>query len=372
VNVPKRTTERFRILDAGLVLRGPAEVVDPIAFAYRRFVAQDAGPQAIRIELEGAGAASIRVDGRDIPRVPGLDSGLQLYQCVLDALMDRFGSHALLHAAALRIRSGGALLLAAPSGHGKSSLALELAYRGLGFLGDDYAPLDLERREILPYPRAVGIDPEGSAPIPGPFRRQVGGAGVVRLFGKCLLDVGSVLGEPAVVSDPQPLRGVVLLSAHGSTRPETPTRILIAAREEDGAALQSFLAETAGIEILDRADRRRLSMWNLRLDREAAPTEALSRVLESEQVLFSEKVWDERPDFQGPPALTPVRRREAAEFLGRELLNRRRAGRLLARHGGSLTALFLSLAGALREASCWSLRVGEFAETAALIDSLAD
>ena len=83
-------------------------------------------------------------------------------------------------------------------------------------------------------------------------------------------------------------------------------------------------------------------------------------------------IWDELPDFQGQPSVVPVRRREAAEFLGREMLNRRNGGRLLARHGGSVTALFLHLAAALREASCWMVSVGGAGATADLIESLAD
>ena len=53
------------------------------------------------------------------------------------------------------------------------------------------------------------------------------------------------------------------------------------------------------------------------------------------------------------------------------MLNRRNGGRLLARHDGNVTTLFLHLAGALREASCWSVSVGRCGETADLIESLA-
>ena len=371
MNVPNEPRTHFRILQTGVTLRGPAEIVDPIAFAYRRFRVEDAGPAAIRLDLDSLDAVSVLVSGRSVDLVPDLDVGLQFYQFLLDALMDRLGSHALLHAAALRTRSGGALLLAAPSGHGKTSLTLELAHRGLGFLGDDYAPLDLDRRRVLPYPRAVGIHPDGDAPIPPPFRSLATQPGVTQLFGKSLLDVGQVLGETSVVTEPVPLRSVVLLTARESSSGGLPTRIVVAARRGDGDELQAFFAGTSGIEILERAERPHLSLWSLRLEHEASPTEALSRVLDSDKVLFSEKIWDERPDFRGRPAVVAVRRREAAEFLGREMLNRRSEGQLLSRHGGNVTALFLHLAGALRETSCWSVSVGGCAETADLIESLA-
>ena len=66
----------------------------------------------------------------------------------------------------------------------------------------------------------------------------------------------------------------------------------------------------------------------------------------------------------------PVARREAAERLAREVLNRRSGGRLLARYGGSLARVFVDLAGALGQARCWRIRVGGCAETADLVQRL--
>jgi hypothetical protein len=52
------------------------------------------------------------------------------------------------------------------------------------------------------------------------------------------------------------------------------------------------------------------------------------------------------------------------------MLNRRRGGRLLERYGGSVARLFFDLAGALREAACWRLRVGRSPDTAELVERL--
>ena len=70
------------------------------------------------------------------------------------------------------------------------------------------------------------------------------------------------------------------------------------------------------------------------------------------------------------PKATPVKRLEAAELLGRELLNRRVGGDLLARYDGNLSLLFMDLAGALRDAACWRIRVGDMQKTADLIEQL--
>jgi hypothetical protein len=53
------------------------------------------------------------------------------------------------------------------------------------------------------------------------------------------------------------------------------------------------------------------------------------------------------------------------------MLNRRVGGRLLARYGGSVSRLFLDLAGSLRDADCWRLYVGDYRATADLAEQLS-
>lgn len=367
----KTVTHHFRILGLGLSLAGPPGVMEPIATAYRRFAAAETDvEEPVRIELDADG--ELRVDGEPVRLVPNLDQTLQVYQQFLATLMDRIGSHAILHAAALVGPAGGALLLAAPSGHGKSSLTLELARRGLRFMGDDYAPLDLDRREVWPYPRTVGLTLDESTPIPEDLRGRIRDHAVTKLFGKSLLDVGELLGEATIADEPASLRHVILLTSHtggGGKLPDT-TRIDLASRIEDADELEELFAATDGAEIVQRKDLEHLRVWRLRLRHDRRPTEALSKAFDSGRIVLLEKYWDKKPDFASPPRATPIKRREAAEFLGRELLNRRGGSRLLARYGNSVAALFLDLAGALREADCWQVAVGRCAETAELIQEV--
>ena len=69
-----------------------------------------------------------------------------------------------LHAAALAYR-GGAILLVAASGSGKSTTAWALANRGFGYLSDELAPIDLDTLEVEPYPHALCL----KARPPPPF-----------------------------------------------------------------------------------------------------------------------------------------------------------------------------------------------------------
>jgi hypothetical protein len=366
-----RVSRAYRVLDVALTVAGRPGEVAAIDLAYRRF--RSAAPPAAEahpLELELVDETALRVGARRVPLVPGLDRGLQLYQQLQTALMDAIEHHAVLHAAALVGRDGEALLLAAPSGHGKSSLALELARRGLGFLGDDVAPLELARRRIWPFPRAVGVVPRSDGPLGEPFRAHALDPAAPRLLGKSLLDVGDVLGEAALAVEPAPLRRVLVLASGSADAPPATTRVDLAARAEDGEELDGLFRATPGAEVLERRDLGPLRAWRLRLHHDRRPTERLARVFESDQIVLFEKHWDVPPDFTGRPELRPLPRRVAAEVLAREMLNRRRSGRLLARYGGSVTRLFLDLAGTLSQADCFSLRVGDCAGTADLVERL--
>lgn len=357
------------ILDLGLTLDGPGPLVEPIAYAYRRFALDEPATGSLTIRMPGDAPLFVDIDGRRVELIQGIDPCTQLYQVFLDVVMDRLGSHALLHGAALLSpASGGVLLLAAPSGHGKSSLALELVRRGFGFLGDDYAPLDLENRHVHPYPRAVGLTTDAARHM---ATELVGRPGS-ELMGKRLVDVGELLGEDRLVRDPAPLRHIVLLSASLEGALHARTIIRLAARAAVAPEIDAVFAATEGVEIVAREQRDQACYWRLRVNPESgAPTGALAHVLESDRVLFVEKEEERRPDFSAAPAAQPVSRREAAELLGRELLNRRSGGRLLSRYEGSVAALFVDLAGALRDASCFRVRVGGRTATADLICDLA-
>jgi hypothetical protein len=371
------TASGFTVLDTQIVLSGPERWIRPINAAYARFlVPAESIAGAIRIELHQdneENGETIRVDDRSFPIVSGLDTGIQLYQRFLLVLMSNIRSHAVLHAAALVLPQGGALLLAAPSGHGKSSQTLELVRRGLKFLSDDYAPLDLERREIHPYPRAVGVLPEGTAPIPESFRRASESPQTVTILGKQLVDIGAVQGEDCLANTPQPLRKIILLSSTAAASGDAvaTTLLKVAARNTEAKRIEAALQRVEGVTILQTGELPELRIWELQIQHDRHPTRALSDILIDDAVIFTDKSWASRPDFDAEPHRVCIKRRETAQFLGRELLNRRDAGRFLERYDGCIPEMFLDLAGALADTDCWQVTVGRFKETADMIEEIA-
>jgi len=360
---------RFRILDVNVELAGPDRLIAPIVWSYRRFSEQAAGDGEVqRVCCTDEEPPKLSVNGQLIPLFPNVDQTLQVYQQFLECVFLNCEKHALLHAGVLSDASRGAFLLAGPSGHGKTSLTLELLDRGHDFLSDDFAPLDFEKLTVAPYPRAVSLIPSGQAPIPDLFRRAATKEDCVQLFDKSLIDVGQLLGEQRVVQQPLPLRHVILLSSGDA--PQQATRVDLAARGEHADRIEQRLGAIAGVEVQSSREFPEIRAWRLRLDPKSRSSRELTELQDDEGVLFSQKSWEQQPDFSNEPTAERIRRFEAAEWLGREWLNRRGAGRLAQRYGGDGTALFLDLASALREARCWRVKVGRFDETADLIQQL--
>ena len=64
--------------------------------------------------------------------------------------------HLLLHASSVE-KDGKALIMTGLSGSGKSTLSAMLAERGWRFMGDEFALLDLDTGNILPFPRLISL-----------------------------------------------------------------------------------------------------------------------------------------------------------------------------------------------------------------------
>jgi hypothetical protein len=72
-----------------------------------------------------------------------------------------------LHAGVLELGQR-AFVLAAPSGHGKSTTTWALLHHGFRFLSDELAPLDLQSLTVHPFPRALCVKRDPPAPYPLP------------------------------------------------------------------------------------------------------------------------------------------------------------------------------------------------------------
>ena len=365
------TTYHLRVLDVSVALCGPQDVLRPVVRAYGRFLMQSPPADGTHeIRLESAQADSFQDGSNTVPVIGGANLTLQIYERFLNAVFDRVAAYAVLHAGAVVDARGEALLIAGPSGFGKTSLTLELLCRGLGFLSDDYAPIDLLTGKVQPYPRTVGLLPDGSARTPQRFVDAAANPVWPRLLGKALVDVGEVLGEAVISKRPAPLGHVVFLEA-GEGESAYRSVVHIGVWPRGVAEAEALIEEIPGVEVLGRSDRDDITIWQVELHHEQLPTERFSDLLERDFVAFSETRPSVDPDFRSEPHLTPLKRREVAFLLCREVQNRRPRGRLMQAYEGDTTRLFLDVAASLASARCFRLQVGNFESMVNLLEELA-
>jgi hypothetical protein len=265
----------------------------------------------------------------------------------------------LVHAAVVA-RAGGALLLCASSGTGKTTLALALTRHGFDFLSDELAPLDLEGRTVLPFPRALGLRSGTLALLPwlaAGGRRGRNAKGEFKLFLDPADLPGVRLGGAAA------LRDVVFLAPpRDETERDAPRdQVLELTLDAPSREFEEALAGLAGIEQVRRLPERETCTIRLRVRPQGALSQRVEQLARAFGVAIVAARWGAHaaPRFESPPELARLGAGDGLLELARHLLNARGATRLLARYDGSVNRLLLALAGALAGARFWRLTVGE-------------
>ncbi|HEU5179972.1 MAG TPA: hypothetical protein VFW45_04225 [Candidatus Polarisedimenticolia bacterium] len=190
------------------ILTDDLSVAGLLRFQYRHFLAPGALRAQRRIVLRlHAPRPSITIATRrfPLPRSAPASHGLSL---LTEALIDALRGYLIFHAGVVS-SEGRALLICGPPGFGKTSLVMELARRGCGFLSDDYAPIGVRDGAVHPFPRSVAIVSDS------PWARDLLRVSKVREWGKHLLDPAAVPGMR--VGGPSPPAAVLLLGPRSGT-----------------------------------------------------------------------------------------------------------------------------------------------------------
>ncbi|MBC7237824.1 MAG: hypothetical protein H5T69_18430 [Chloroflexi bacterium] len=285
----------------------------------------------------------------------------------LEAVFARSPGYLFLHGAAVNL-AGKGILLAGPAHHGKTTLALELARRGFGFLGDDIAALCREDRHLYPFPKSVRLWPDD---LPGHIRRE--DPALLFWAGKYVLDVERLC--PGCVASTTPLSHVVLLAdpldPPGVDENGLGESLDIVLDHADDQVLAG-LGQLAGVRVV-----RTFSYWGrfgvrLRLadrPKTVAEIETLCRE-RNVRLLGSAARFDLFPGFEGPASLRPLAHTLAARALFRQLRGHFTFGNNSPGPRPPALRILLDLARAIGDARCFELRLGPLSEMADLICGL--
>jgi len=319
------------------------------------------------------------------------------YDGVLNAIVAGVRSHFLIHAGVVSY-GGQGVILAADSGHGKTTLVLELVRRGFKFLSDEMAALGRADRLVYPFPRSLRVRPDTLERVGFPEAA----VGAPRWLGKLILDVeeiqpGSlgqaarisyivIMRDPAEVEHPQPDdRGSTDSRFRHFSREERhvsheEARPIAGERERELGILvdrldENLLAAVCQIEgvtaVRPTVERGYPAFWVRAIHR----MRVLSRIeaLCQERgilVLDISKRYERQPTFECPARLEPIPRSQAVMELLRRFQGGHRSALLREEFGGSSTRLFMELAALVGAADCYQLFVGPLEEMADLICGL--
>lgn len=315
------------------------------------------------VRLEGDSPA-LETDGTHLPLAPA-NPGLHAWSAILGNLAGRIGDRWLLHGAALS-RNGRGLFLAAPSGFGKTTLALTLADRGFGLLADDLAPLHRERRRLEPFPRSLSLREGTRALLPPETAERALGACRWRTpdDAEWLVDPVRLFGaSPEAV----PPACVVLLRP-----PDSPdgVRRYVAAEVLFVPGLEPSREELRADPDLEAAapSRSKSGLVEIRARSEGGLTRWIER--EGPRIALASKLPSLPTAFEGLPRTRRVTIFESAIEIAQELHNRASESSLGREFAGRETDLVTELAATLSGCRCWSVGVGALEPTVEAISAL--
>ena len=192
--------------------QGPAELMMGLGSVDFPFELVEAAPAWTSLAFRGQAAPMFSLRGDDclFALVPGWRRAVTLL--LLQRLMRVRRDAIFFHAASVAIAGRGALIVG-PKGAGKSTLALALATRGHGLLGDEHACYVPARHELVAFRRPVGIKPGPRARTSDDALARAGRDpdrdGMMRV------PVEELLPAAAAAPGPVPLHAVVFLRGFG-------------------------------------------------------------------------------------------------------------------------------------------------------------
>lgn len=149
----------LRLLDSHLELgAGDHRVLEAVELLWRPFRVDETGGPVHRIEVRTTDSGLIAGCGeRETFPAPEIWTFLdELRHMMLELALEEASGIVDVHAA-VAVKQGRALLVAGPSGAGKTTLALSLLDLGWTYFGDDLAVVDRDTGVIRPFPTPLGV-----------------------------------------------------------------------------------------------------------------------------------------------------------------------------------------------------------------------
>lgn len=291
-----------------------------------------------------------------------------VYAFILSNIIARIRSHYLVHAGVVAWGDQG-FILPAESGHGKTTLVLELVRRGFRFLSDEMAALGRADRRVHPFPRTLRVKPDALTRI-GTGERA---ADTPVWLDKLLLDIDEIF--PGSMAAPAPIAQIIFLQVPAQEgRPfaaDAGRELRISVDRVDDDLLRAIArvegVEHAGLTWVE--DCRQVRVVTARRMAALVEIEKLCRQRRT-LILDVNANPRSRPAFEGPATLEPLPKGQAVSGLLGLFRGGLAASLLREELDFSAARLYWEMAGMVTGANCYRLTVGPLEQMADLICGL--
>ena len=310
------------------------------------------------------------MDGQVFPlRHPSLMEGY-VYDSILNTIISRISSHFLIHAGVVSKNDQG-MILVADSGHGKTTLVLELVRRGFRFLSDEMAAIGRFDRLVHPFPRSLRIRPQ-TLDMTG---FQKAGQNATMWYDKLLLDIDNI--KPGCLGERVPIGNIVILQDPHHPDQEKAIKygkkLSIQIDQINAPFLQRIRSMRAvrGVELDVDSDFPWIIIQTDQPDTILKKVELLCQEYNTFLLNYIRKK-ETRPKFDAAPILEPISTSRAALILLRRFLGGNQSSMLTEAFDNDSLQLFMALADLISHADCHRLFVGPLQDMADTISMLAD
>ena len=371
--------EGYRLLDVDFVIRSDSrEFLDAFRNMYRRFLVpglDEAETTYFVLRGDTPVGKPVLIINDEVQVIEDPDLLIiHGYRGILDSFMVQTRSHFLIHAGVVSFglpqsADNQGVILPAYSGHGKTTLVLELVRRGFKFLSDDIAAINRLNGHLDPFPRSLRVHPNtlelcgytNAATVP-----------TMTWMDKLVMDMEQIRSDS--VGGPCPGRYVIVLRnpADEGGKQNDGDRVLYVVLDRLGEPMMADLERISGVKSLSAITDRRSPILKFQVERGSFIIPQVEEICHRHQVRILDmlKREDSPLDFQASPRLEPISKSEAAMELIRRFWGGYRSAILQEDFQGSLPRLFMALADVVSDMECYQLFVGRLDEMADLVCDL--
>lgn len=290
------------------------------------------------------------------------------YESVLNAIVAKVRSHFLIHAGVVSCNGEG-IVIAADSGHGKTTLVLQLIKQGCKFLSDEMAAIGRSDNKVYPFPRALRLRPDTLAKVG--FSEATGKGST--WLDKLLLDIEDI--QPNSTGQPVPINYIIFLKnpefvdQDSSDGDERELDVLV---ERLDVIVLASIKKMPTVTKLQIDQERGYPLLKLRTSNRTAVLSQIEALCQEHQILILDVIKRKygRPTFDRPAELKAIPNSQATIELLKQFQGGHKSLLLQQEFGGSSTRLFMDLMNIISQTKCYQLQVGELDQMTELVSEL--